>query len=85
MGLQVESSAKPTIAYGLLAAGIGLFYLLYAVGIFGSVPHRNCDDPSWLGFVSGLIFLFGGMAVVMQAAAKRGSSSGEAGHHAATA
>jgi hypothetical protein len=77
MDRQAQSSTTSTILLGLLAAGIGLFYLLYALGIFGPAAHGNGKDPIWLGFVFGLIFLFGGLAVVIQTAVNRGAASEE--------
>lgn len=73
MNRQLQSSATSTVLYGLLAAGMGLFYILYALGIFGSQFHKG-SDPSSLGFVFGLIFLLGGMAVVIQTIMKRAGS-----------
>jgi|SRR5215472_3874560 len=72
----MQSSPKSNIAYGLLAAGIGLFYVLYSLGIFGPVAHRNGDAPGWLGLAAGLIFLLGGLAVAIQTLAKRSSGDG---------
>jgi hypothetical protein len=63
----MQSSPKSTIVYGLLAAGIGLFYVLYAAGVFGPIAQHRNDDPSWLGLVLGGIFLLGGSAVVIKA------------------
>jgi len=67
---RIQSSARSNIAYGLLAVGIGLFYVLYGLGIFGPVAHRNGDEPAWLGLVAGLIFLVGGLAVAIQTLVK---------------
>src|SRR5260370_40520405 len=76
MGRQIPSSAKSTIACALAAVAIGLFYILYSAGIFGPAARHGNDGPSWLGFVFGLIFLLGGMAVVIQTVATGGDTSG---------
>jgi hypothetical protein len=63
----MQSSPKLTIFYGLLAAGIGLFYVLYAAGLFGATGRHGNDAPNWLGFVFGATFVLGGIAVVIKA------------------
>jgi hypothetical protein len=75
MGNQTRSSAKLTIACALVAVAIGLFYILYSAGIVGPAPRHGNDGPGWLGFVFGLIFLFGGMAVIIQTVATGGDPS----------
>jgi hypothetical protein len=79
MDRQVQSSATSTVVYGLLAAAMGLLYMLYALGILGSQRRSDSGDPHWLGFVFGLIFLLGGTAVVIQTITKRAGSSAETG------
>jgi hypothetical protein len=73
MGSQLQSSAKLTVACGLGAAAIGLFYiLLYVASVPGPADH---SEPAWLGFVFGLAFLLGGIAVIIQTALTKGNPS----------
>jgi hypothetical protein len=76
MGRQIQSSAKSTIAYALVAVAIGLFYVLYGAGIVGPAARPGSDEPGWLGIIIGLLFLFGGAAVIIQTAATGGDTSG---------
>jgi hypothetical protein len=59
----------------LVAAAIGLFYILYSTGIVGPAARPRGEEPGWLGLVIGLIFLLGGGAVVIRTAANRGGAS----------
>jgi hypothetical protein len=73
---RISSSAKSTIACALVAVAIGLFYVLYGAGIIRPAPRPGSDGPGWLGIIFGLIFLFGGAAVVIQTVATGGDNSG---------
>jgi len=69
----MQSSPRTTIFLGLVTAGIGLFYVLYAAGVFGPVAQHGNDEPSWLGMVFGAIFLLGGSAAVIKAVTAPGN------------
>jgi hypothetical protein len=70
-------SPKSTIIFGVIAASIGVFYILLAGGIFGPIAKQHDQGaPAWLGIVAGLIFLFGGSAVVIQTSL-RNANAGE--------
>ena len=64
MDEQARSPDKTTIACGLLAAALGLFIGLSSVGI---IPGgRAAGGERWIGFIAGLAFVLGGIAVVIQ-------------------
>ncbi len=67
MDRNAQSSAKSTIACGLIAAAMGLFFVLLAAGVILPGATRGPDEPGWIGVIFGLIFLLGGSAVVIQA------------------
>jgi hypothetical protein len=73
MGGKLQSSAKLTIACGLGAAAIGLFYILYAASVPGPAELDGQSEPGWLGFVFGLAFLLGGIAAIIQTALTKGN------------
>jgi hypothetical protein len=56
---------KSTVAYGFLAAGLGLFFILLSLGVFGASPKATPRSAA-VGFCAGLAFLAGGLAVVIQ-------------------
>jgi hypothetical protein len=69
-------SPKSTIIFGLIAASIGVFYILLAGGIFGPIARQpDQEAPAWLGIVVGLIFLLGGSAVVIQTSLRNANAS----------
>jgi hypothetical protein len=68
-----------TIGLGALTAAIGLF--CFAIGL-GLVPvatarHGGDNAPGWIGFLIGLVFLAGGLAVILRGLARADDSSGE--------
>jgi hypothetical protein len=65
MDQQARSPDKTTIALGLLAAAMGLFIMLTALGIIAP-GGKSATDERWVGLVAGLAFLLGGIAVVIQ-------------------
>ncbi len=80
MAPQIRSMDKSTIVYGLLAAAIGLFYMLFSFGVIRASGHAASQGSILLGFCVGLAFFAGGLAVVIQsiegaAAAPDGSLS----------
>ena len=54
---------------------MGLFYMLYSV-IVGPNARHNGEEPGWLGFVFGMIFLLGGSAAIIQTVAGSTPSGG---------
>jgi hypothetical protein len=56
---------KSTIACGALTAAMGLFLVLQTSGLLG-LGSRPDDAPAWIGVCAGVIFLAGGIAVVLQ-------------------
>jgi len=62
---QTRSSERLTIACGLLVAAMGLFYILYSA-IVGPSSKQHGEEPGWLGFVFGMIFLLGGSAAIIK-------------------
>jgi len=54
-----------TVAYGLLAAGLGVFFILLSLGVFGVSPKAT-SRSAVVGICAGLAFLAGGLAVVIQ-------------------
>jgi hypothetical protein len=68
MDEQVRSLDKTAIACGLFALAMGLFIVLSA---FGFIPSRgSTDGERWIGVIVGVVFVFGGVAVVIQTCAK---------------
>ena len=63
-----SSSARLTIACGLLAAAMGFFYMLHSAGIVGPPARHGSEEPGWLGFVFGLVFLLGGSTAIIKTA-----------------
>jgi hypothetical protein len=50
---------------GALFAGAGLFIMLFATGAVLGGPDAF-DAPPWVGFLAGLPFLLGGVAILLQ-------------------
>jgi hypothetical protein len=57
---------KSTIACGALTAVMGLFLVLQTSGLLGLGGRPDAEAPAWIGVCAGLIFLAGGIAVVLQ-------------------
>ena len=74
MDRDAQSSAKSTIDCGLIAAAMGVFFILFAAGVIQLGPTRAGQEPGWVGVVCGLIFLLGGSAVVFQTVASDGKT-----------
>lgn len=80
MAVQTASSRDwTTIGLGALTVAIGLF--CFAIGL-GLVPvatarHGGDNAPGWIGFLIGLVFLAGGLAVILRGLARADDSSGE--------
>jgi hypothetical protein len=68
MDQQTRPLDKTAVACGILALAMGLFIVLSAIGI---IPSRDADWSSrCIGFVAGLAFVLGGIAVVVQTLAR---------------
>jgi len=57
---------KSTIACGLLTVAMGAFLALQTSGLVNVGARPDGDAPSWVGVCAGLIFIAGGVAVVLQ-------------------
>ena len=75
MDPETRSSARWTIACGLVAALIGLFYVLQGAGFVEVTVRPKETSPGWLAIVIGLIFMSGGGAVIIQTVFKGGNPS----------
>jgi hypothetical protein len=69
MDEQARSLDKTAIACGLLAAIMGLLFILMALGIIAP-GGKSATDSRWIGLIVGLTFLLGGIAVVIQTFAR---------------
>ena len=65
MSADRPANPRPAKWLGALAAAIGIFLMLLGLGI---VPagKANPNDPLWVGFVVGFVFLLAGLAVMLQ-------------------
>ena len=63
---ETASSARSNILWGLFAAAMGAFIVAGACNLFGLNMHPTKDTPSWIGICAGLIFVAGGLAVILQ-------------------
>jgi hypothetical protein len=63
-----EKTHKPTVPFGVLFAGIGLYFVLVGVGVL-PIPggEKNLNAPLWVVTCAGLAFLLGGIAVIVGA------------------
>jgi hypothetical protein len=59
-------SDKSTIACGLLTLAMGVFLVLQTSGIVSVGDRSGAEAPAWIGVCAGLIFVAGGIAVVLQ-------------------
>jgi hypothetical protein len=72
MDQQPRTLDRSNIFFGLLAAALGAFIMLSALGIL--VPSRATEGERWIGGIAGLVFVLGGIAVVLQTWAANGPS-----------
>jgi len=64
VGDRNQLSPGAAIVIGVFFGAMGTFVLLQALGTFG--PARLSDGtPPWVGVVAGLLFLLGGLAVIV--------------------
>ena len=61
---KTPSDLRSTIFFALIAAAIGLFYVV--ISIVGPTHPKPGAAPAWIGFVCGLAFFLGGSAVLIQ-------------------
>lgn len=64
-----------TIGLGALTAAIGLYYCVAGLGFFASLQKAN--GPGWIGLVVGLVFLAGGLAVILRGVVRADDKSDE--------
>src|SRR5262245_57079269 len=57
---------KSTIACGLLTVVMGIFLVLQNSGLLSAAVVLPTDPPPWLGACAGVVFVAGGIAVVLQ-------------------
>jgi hypothetical protein len=71
----MQASPRVVIIFATLTAALGLFYILFAAGVFGSGVQAPDPDqtPRWLGIVVGAVFLLGGTAAIIQTVATGGN------------
>jgi hypothetical protein len=71
----VSTRNRTTIGLGALTAAIGLYYCLAGLGFFPSLQKAN--GPGWIGLMVGLVFLAGGLAVILGGVVRADDKSGE--------
>ena len=64
-GKQPELSRKSMVGLGLLTAGIGLYFALVGLGL--APPPSRANAPGGVVVACGMVFLLGGVAVLVQA------------------
>jgi hypothetical protein len=71
-------ASRSNLLWALFAAGMGLFIVAGASGLFGIDMHPQDGAPRWLGVCAGAVFVAGGLAIMVQslAAAKPGADGG---------
>ena len=65
---------KTPLAWGLVALAIGVFIVLQALGV---IPTSGMNAPAWVGVLSGLVFVLGGLAIMLQAVGGASAATGE--------
>ena len=74
----MDRSRTTTIACGLLTAALGLLPILVAFGVITPDQKPGQENaPAWVIGSAGLIFVFGGVAVIMQGLFGNGDPNGE--------
>jgi hypothetical protein len=78
MQRQEPASARTMLFIGLIATGIGLYFVLVAFGVL-PIPggSRNLHGPLWVVFCAGLAFLLAGLTVLTRVAAGGDRLEGE--------
>ena len=70
-----SANSRSTILCALIAAAIGLFYIVFS--IVGAPSPKPGAAPAWIGGVCGLMFFLGGCAVLIQSRFKAKDASTE--------
>jgi hypothetical protein len=66
MNRQQPASPRTTFLCGLLAIGMGLFLLLFGLGVVPMKPRAG-DGPLWIAVVAGLCFMLAGISIAVGA------------------
>lgn len=61
---RTQLSPGGAIAIGLACGGMGTFCILMALGVFGDSGLSE-GTPPWVGVCAGLVFVLGGLAVIV--------------------
>lgn len=59
-----QLSPGGAIVVGVFCAGVGVLVILAMLGVFGP-PRLTRDTPPWVGLLAGLMFVLGGLAVIV--------------------
>ena len=70
-----RAGARTSALWGVLVAGMGLFVVLAGIGVI-PVERRAADAPPWVIACAGLVFVLGGLALMVQAAGGAPDSTG---------
>jgi hypothetical protein len=63
---QQPASARTTFVCGLAATGMGLFLLLFGLGVIPMKPRAG-DGPLWIAAVAGIAFMLAGISIAVGA------------------
>jgi hypothetical protein len=66
MASQHPASPRATFVCGLAAIGMGLFLLLFGLGIIPIKPRAG-DGPLWIAAVAGVAFMLAGLSIAVGA------------------
>jgi len=66
MDRQQPASPRTTFLCGLAAVGMGLFLLLFGLGVVPMKPRAG-DGPLWIGVVAGICFMLAGLSIAVGA------------------
>jgi hypothetical protein len=66
MDQPVKSSNKIAIVLGFLTAALGLVIALPSLGLIAPPTKAGSDGERWIALLMGLVFVLGGIAVVIQ-------------------
>jgi len=69
-------SKRMLIGLGLLSTGMGVIPLLTGLGFIAAGSGGSDSSPPWVALLSGLLFVFAGMAVMLKALTRAGESPG---------
>jgi hypothetical protein len=71
-----DALGKPVIGIGVAFAAMGGFIVLLSLGVIDSEPG-SLRAPVWIGVGAGLVFVLGGVVVVLQAIGGASARTGE--------